>query len=79
MLDTSMLVLDRMIQLGYRGGKGPSHCVLARGVSLATRDHEKRAYINDCYRVSWQTWRSVCRQRIKNLVFLRDTNWRAIY
>lgn len=48
-------------------------------VSEATREHERRAVRSDTYRVSWQTWRSVARQRIGNLAFLTASHWRAVY
>ncbi len=48
-------------------------------VHYATRDHEARAIKDDNYRVSWQSWRSVCRQRISNLAFLTADHWKAVY
>lgn len=64
------------------GHKSPSAAfasILVNVVTPTTREHETAAIRNDNYRVSWQSWRSVVRQRVSNLVFLKDTHWKAIY
>lgn len=48
-------------------------------VSRETLEHERRMAYEHTFRCSWTTWRTVCRQRIKNLAFLTASHWKAFY
>jgi len=48
-------------------------------VTIDTKAHETRAARMDAYRVQGSNWRTVCRQRIRNLEFLRPHNFAAVY
>lgn len=59
----------------YIDGRNPRNVL-----TLAILDHERREYRQRLARkCSWDSWRNVCRQRIKNLAFLTSSHWSAIY
>lgn len=82
MIDYSMLHLDRMIQLGYRGGKAADRCRLAPGVSRTTQNHE------GFYQWRYEEgWTPAIKRRIGGAHathggfwgYLPAENWHAVY